>query len=46
VILIDCGVDDPPIFWNNVVNWFKGGMNNKSLKSALCGLSLGAACSV
>jgi hypothetical protein len=25
-----------------VVNWFKGGLNNKSLKSVLCRLSLGA----
>jgi hypothetical protein len=43
VILTDCGVVDPLVSWNDVVNWFKGGMNNKSLKSALCRMSLGVA---
>jgi hypothetical protein len=33
VILTDCGVVEPPVSWNDVVNWFKGGTNNKSLKS-------------
>jgi len=40
--LTDCVVVDPSVSWNDVVNGFKGGMNNKSLKSALCRLSLGA----
>jgi hypothetical protein len=41
--LTDCVVVDPSVSWNDVVNGFKGGMNNKSLKSALCRLSLGVA---
>jgi hypothetical protein len=39
----DCGVVDPPVNWDDVVNWFKVGVNGKSLKSALCNMCLGAA---
>jgi hypothetical protein len=39
----DCGVVDPPVNWDDVVNWFKVGVNGKSLKSALCKMCLGAA---